>query len=126
MSTQALYPALVWELFSKAPQSGRPSTQTGWCRGEGSEPLSATRVRVYLLVFEDRVQDVRYEVRGCPFTVAAAALVATRWIGQPVSELVVRPRGLLDELSAPVTKLGRMLVVEDAYRRALQAAAQTA
>lgn len=126
MSTQTLYPALVWRLFSEASQAGRPSTQAGWHRGDAVEPLSATHVRVYLSVSDGLVRDVRYEIRGCPFTVAAAALVAARWIGQPTHGVRLDPRGLLDELSAPITKLGRMLVVEDAYRRALQATAQTA
>jgi hypothetical protein len=58
--------------------------------------------------------------------VAAVALLASRWIGQSTDAVAVDPRGLLRELTAPVMKLGRMLVVEDAYRRALQAADQTA
>ena len=126
MSAQSRYPERVWELFSQAPHAGRPVMEAGWRRGEAAEPLSETRVRVYLAISQGCIRDVRYEVRGCPFTVAAVALLASRWIGQPTDTVAVDPRGLLSELTAPVMKLGRMLVVEDAYRRALQAADQTA
>jgi NifU-like N terminal domain len=126
MSPQSRYPPLVWNLFVQAPLAGGPSNPAGWFQGEATEPLSGTRVRVYLAVADGCVRDLCYEVRGCPYTVAAAAIVATRWLGQPTGAVSIEPRRLLSELTAPIAKLGRMLVVEDAYRRALQAAGQTA
>ena len=65
---------------------------------------------------------MRYEVRGCPYTVAATALVAQQWTHGALGAVSLAPRALLGELAAPVTKLGRMLVVQDAYCLALQAA----
>jgi hypothetical protein len=126
MSVLTRYPPVVWDLFDRAPLAGRPVDTAGWFQGEATEPLSATHVRAYLAIRDGCIRDVRYEVRGCPYTVAAAALIAARWLGQPTCAVSIQPRQLLSELTAPITKLGRMLVVEDAYQRALQAADQTA
>jgi hypothetical protein len=119
MMTQA-YPERVLELFMAAPGAGRPEAVSGWAQGESDDPLSQTRVRFYLRGSPDKPVEARYEVRGCPYTVAAAALIALR-VNNAASPIDgVEPRQLLQELEAPVPKLGRILVVEEAYRRALQ------
>jgi len=115
------YPARVWALFEAAPSAGRPEGD-GWCVGEARDALSGTWVRVYLRIGDGRIDEVRYEVRGCPYTVAAAALTALTWTGKTLPSASFQPRALLAELEAPVTKLGRILIVETAYRRALQTA----
>jgi hypothetical protein len=60
----------------------------------------------------------RYEVRGCPHTVAAAALVAGRLPGRELAGLDVDPAALARELEAPAAKLGRIFVIQDAVRSA--------
>ena len=117
MSGQGPYSALVVRLFAEAPGAGRPEGP-GWVAGEAAEPLTGTRVRVHLRAEGGRVAACRYEVRGCPHTIAAAALVAARLPGRPVAGLDVEPAALARELGAPAEKLGRIFVIQDAVRRA--------
>jgi NifU-like protein involved in Fe-S cluster formation len=121
MSGYEAYSERVLALFDAAPGAGAPEGD-GWAMGECRDALSGTWVRAYLRVRDTRIDDVRYEVRGCPHTVAAAALTARAWRGVAAPLAQFQPRELLAELDAPVTKLGRMLIVETAYRKALQAA----
>ena len=117
MSGPDPYSALVARLFAAAPGAGRPDGP-GWATGEAAEPLTGTRVRLHLRAADGRVTACRYEVRGCPHTVAAAALVAARLPGRPVAGLDVEPAGLARELEAPTEKLGRIFVIQDAVRSA--------
>jgi hypothetical protein len=117
MSEPGLYSDTVARLFREAPGAGRPEGP-GWASGEAREPLSATHVRWHLKAAAGRITAVRYEVRGCPHTIAAAALVAAQLAGRPVTELgldLPRIAGLLD---CPTTKLGRLFVIQDAIERA--------
>jgi NifU-like protein involved in Fe-S cluster formation len=97
---------------------GGPPEAPGWVSGEAREPLSATHVRIHLLAEGGRIVAVRPEVRGCPHTMAAVALVAERLTGCPVEGLDVDPRAIAVELGAPATKLGRFFAVQDAVRNA--------
>ncbi len=117
MSDGTPYTALVARLFAEAPGAGAPQGP-GWTSGEAQEPLSGTRVRIYLRAEAGRVAGCRYLVRGCPHTVAAAALAAARVAGQPVADLDVDPRVLAADLGAPAAKLGRIFVIQDAIRSA--------
>jgi hypothetical protein len=111
------YGALVARLFAELPGAGRPEGP-GWAQGEAREPLSGTRARVYLRAEAGRVVACRYQVRGCPHTVAAMALVAGRLPGRAVAGLDVDPAALGRELGAPAAKLGRIFVIQDAVRSA--------
>ncbi len=116
------YSAQVLRLFEMTPRAGRAGTGPDWATGESHEPLSATQVRAHLRVVSDQILEARYEVRGCPVTVAAAALIAERWSGRTLPDARIAPRAVLADLEASVSKLGRVLVVESAFQKALQAA----
>jgi hypothetical protein len=117
VSGERPYSALVARLFAEAPGAGA-ADGPGWARGEAAEPLSATRVRVYLKAEAGRVSACRYQVRGCPHTIAALALAASRLPGRPVAGLDVDPAALAAELEVPAAKLGRIFVIQDAVRSA--------
>ncbi len=117
MSDASPYSALVARLFAEAPGAGPPDGP-GWGAGEAAEPLTGTRARFYLRAEAGRVAGCRYEVRGCPHTIAAAALAAGRLAGRPVAGLDIDPAALARELDAPATKLGRIFVIQDAIRNA--------
>jgi hypothetical protein len=117
VSGQGPYSALVARLFAEAPGAGPPDGP-GWSAGEADEPLTGTRVRVYLRAEGGRVAACRYQVRGCPHTVAAAALAAAGLPGRPVAGLDLEPAALAREIDAPPSKLGRIFVIQDAVRRA--------
>jgi NifU-like protein involved in Fe-S cluster formation len=113
----APYSAEVVRLFATAPGAGVPQGP-GWASGEAAEPLTGTRVRIHLHAAGGRIDGCRYQVRGCPHTVAACALVAARLPGQPVGAPRLEPRALAAELGAPPSKLARLFVIEDAVRSA--------
>jgi hypothetical protein len=111
------YSARVAELYAAAPGAGTPDGP-GWASGEAREPLTATHVRVHLRAAAGRVAAARYQVRGCPHTIAAAALAVARLPGRPVAGLDADPAGLVAELGVPAAKLGRIFVIQDAIRAA--------
>jgi hypothetical protein len=109
-----LYPAAVLDLFARARGAGRPDGP-GWVSAEAREPLTATHVRLHLKAVAGRVEALRWEARGCPYTVALLGLLATRLPGQPAGPALPDLRALARELGAPTAKLGRFLVVQDAW-----------
>jgi NifU-like protein involved in Fe-S cluster formation len=72
---------------------------------------------------EPRVREARFLAFGCPHVIAAAALVAEQAEGgTPEPRLPQSVHTLRERLEAPVEKLGRLFVVEDAWLAALRAA----
>ena len=112
------YSAEVRQLFRETPGAGRPGGP-GWASGEASEPLTATRVRWHLKAAGGVLVEVRYEVRGCPHTVAGTALAARDLTGRPVASAGLDPEALARRLEAPAAKRGRFFVIQDALREAL-------
>jgi hypothetical protein len=96
------------------------SAGAGIVSGEaGCEDLG-TRVRFSLRIAEERLLGVRYRAYGCPHTLATCEWLACTLEGQRLDAL--RPGKPLEwarQLGVPATKLGRLLVVEDALRAAL-------
>jgi len=83
--------------------------------GEAGEVRLGTWVRFALRVLDGVVQDARVQVYGCPHTIAASRQVAQRLRGHPLAELAAgTPEEWRVCVSAPVEKLGRMLIIEDA------------
>jgi NifU-like protein involved in Fe-S cluster formation len=117
MSGSSRYSDTVSRMFREAPGAGRPEGP-GWVSGEAREPLSATHVRWHLKAEAGRIAAARYEVRGCPHTVAAAALIADQLPGRPVTELALDLPRVAARLGCPATKLGRLFVIQDAIQRA--------
>ena len=112
------YTAEVRRLFREAPGAGA-ADGPGWARGEAAEPLTATRVRWHLKAAGGVVLEARYQVRGCPHTVAAAALVAAGLKGRPVAAPGVDLEAIARRLEAPAAKRGRFFVIQDALQAAL-------
>ncbi len=76
-------------------------------------------VRLLLAAATDggRVATMRFKAWGCPHTIAAAEAACAALEGQPVAALLdFSARDLMEELSVPVEKTGRILVLEDAVR----------
>jgi hypothetical protein len=70
------------------------------------------------------VREVRFLAFGCPHVIAAAGLVAEQGEGgAPEPRLPQTIHSLRERLEAPVEKLGRLFVVEDAWIAALRGAA---
>jgi len=112
--SSAPHSELVARLFRDLPGCGRPDDASRWASAEASEPLTGTRIRLHFRVDGGCVREARYEVRGCPVTMAALALWVPSLCGQPVAELRFDPRDMLAMLEGPTDRLGRLLVIEDA------------
>ena len=83
--------------------------------GEAEDRTLHVWVRFQLQVIEGIVQAVRFQVFGCPHTVAAASWTAEWLQGRPAesaSRLDVRE--IEAALDVPVDKLGKLLRIEDA------------
>ena len=87
----------------------------GWMLGEAGAERLGTWVRFALRVEAGVVEAAKVQVYGCPHTVAACSLLVARLRGRPVAPLAVgTPEEWRTTVSAPVEKLGRMLIIEDA------------
>ena len=117
MTAAPAYSVEVAALFATLPGAGRPDGP-GWVTGEAREPLSSTHVRVHLRAAAGRIAGARYEVRGCPHTVAAVALAVADLPGCSLAGLDVDPAALAARIGAPAVKLGRLFVIQDAIHNA--------
>ena len=94
-------------------------------RGQAGSRSAGTWVQfdVRLARNGTQVREVRFLAFGCPHVIAAAALVAEEGAGgAPEPRLPQSIHSLRERLDAPVEKLGRLFVVEDAWIAALRAA----
>ena len=88
--------------------------------GEAAALDRGAWVRFTARIEGGRFADCRFRAYGCPHTLAAASLVAVRLRGAPlVAASSIDAAGIARELDAPAEKMGRMLVVEDAWRALL-------
>ena len=113
---RALYSPLVHELFERLPHAGDLAPGSGTL--VHSEAMALDRgawVRFGARIEDGRVVDCAFRAWGCPHTLAAAALAASRMHGQRIDgQAACDARRLATELDASPEKLGRLLVVEDA------------
>lgn len=109
------YSPLVRELFERLPHSGALAPGPGsLVHGEAMALDRGAWVRFEARIEDGRVSDCAFRAWGCPHTLAAAALVASRTPGHAVDALACDAQRLAAELDSPPEKLGRLLVVEDA------------
>jgi NifU-like protein involved in Fe-S cluster formation len=132
-------PPPVRRLFAALTHAGGPQLATleaadgepRWVSGEAGRERHGTRVRFLLRVDRDRLLQVRYRAYGCPHTLAAC-----EWVSQQLEgagheqaglrgDAIGRPADWAAALQIPPAKLGRLLVLEDALKAALEAADKT-
>jgi cysteine desulfurase len=109
---------------------GPPPTAPGepaWVVGEAGRTREGTRVRCYLRVAGPVITAAEFRVFGCPHTRAVAKALAAALSGRPLDAPAATPslgspRDLAARHGVPPEKLGRLLVVEDAWQRAREAA----
>lgn len=105
-----------------AAQAGEPSGAASvYCSSQG------VRLRLNAVVANGVLKTLSFRAYGCPHVLAACEWLCWRLEGQPVSALdELRPADLIQALSVPVAKTGRILVVEDAIRLLARKIAGTA
>jgi len=107
-------PAL--DLFRRTPRAGHGGP--GWARGAARDPLTGAELCWHWRVSDGTIAAAQYAVRGCPYLIAAAALAAERLEGQPAASPRLDLAALAGAIAAPVEKLGRLFVIEDAMQAA--------
>ena len=122
------YSPRVRELFTMLPHAGVIAGAAGRVlRGEAGTAADSAWVRFHLLVADGRVIDARFQGLGCPHTLAVASWLAGRLPGRELAQAVPgSPESWARDLTVPVEKLGRLLLIEDALRAALGDSARAA
>lgn len=106
------YSARVRAYFSEPAHAGY-LPEGEFRRIEGRE----VRIEVSATVSGGIVRAMRFRAWGCPHTVAAAEAACAALEGRPLADLLeFSARDLMEDLSVPVEKTGRILVIEDALR----------
>lgn len=118
------YSALTRRYFENAPGAGH--LEGARChRGTAGRAEEGTWVQFDLGLDPEgrRIENARFLAFGCPHVIAAAAWVAEQSAGRPLETRLPEPvEALRARFEVPVEKLGRLLVVEDAYLAAARAA----
>ncbi|MEO0424418.1 MAG: iron-sulfur cluster assembly scaffold protein [Pseudomonadota bacterium] len=115
---QDAYSPRVRELFRHTPGAGSLDGEGVRCGRAGGAEHGA-EVVLWVRVLEGAIQEARFQVLGCPHTVAAAALLVEGLAGQPAAAARVDTTAISERLLLPVEKLGRVLLLEDALLDAL-------
>ena len=96
----------------------------GLVTAEVSESDSGCRLVLAAELDGGVMRRVRYRVFGCPHLIAAAEVSCARFEGRPVDALQeFSATPLMELLDVPVTKTGRLLLLEDAVAALARAAA---
>ena len=115
------YTALLLEHFRNPRNTGRfPAGTAGLVAGSAGSRRLGREVHLELRLDRGRVADCRYQVYGCPATIALCSLLSERLKGLPVAEpQAFSAMPLADELGLSPVKRAAALVLEDALRAAL-------
>lgn len=122
--TRPAYSERVLALFQGLPGAGELPAGAGQVVVGESEALDrGAWVRFEARIEDGRVADCRFRAWGCPHTLASAAFACRELLGADSASSFDAAR-IARELDVPAEKRGRLLVVEDAARALLAAAAR--
>ena len=101
-----------------------PPGTPGLVAGEAEDRTLQVWIRFQWQVIDGIIRQARFQVFGCPHTVAAASRVAEELVEQRAASAAAPDvEALQRALGVPVEKLGKLLRIEDAVancRRALE------
>jgi NifU-like protein involved in Fe-S cluster formation len=110
------YGSATARYFEALDRAGElPDGLPGLVSGEAEDRTLHVWVRFQLQLEGGSVCRARFQVFGCPHTVAAASKVAEWLEGRPEPDArALDVRAVCAELEVPVEKLGKLLRIEDA------------
>lgn len=102
----------LWHLSpARAPVTGKGE----WWLGEAGAERLGTWVRFALRTEAGLIREARVQHYGCPHIAAACNLLCEQLPGRPIAHLDPgTPESWRQSVQAPIEKLGRMLIIEDA------------
>jgi NifU-like protein involved in Fe-S cluster formation len=96
-------------------------TGPGTWRGAAGTRERGTWVQFDVRISEGIIRDVRFLAFGCPHTLAVSAWVAEQAVGRDARAVLPESvEDLNERFAVPVEKLGRLLIIEDAWLAALR------
>lgn len=123
------YNELTRRYFEATPAVGvlprAPSNAAGVFRGSAGQRERGTWVQFEIQVQGGRVLEARFLAFGCPHTIAVASWVAENGRGAVSAALPEPVQVLRERFGVPPDKLGKLLIVEDAWLAAVRAAIDT-
>jgi hypothetical protein len=116
------YSALTRQYFDGAPDAGElDPTTAGRCAA--GDPSQGAWVQFDIRAACGRIEAARFRAFGCPHTIAVASWLASSAPQLPLVPALPEPvRVIQQRFEVPVEKLGRILLVEDAWCGAIRAA----
>lgn len=116
------YSELTRRYFESAANAGE-LRGPGVFRGAAGDRSQGIRVQFDLQVGHGIVEQARFLAFACPHTIAVCAWLTEAAIGSPALRgLPHSVQELRDRFAVPIEKMGRLLIVEDAWRAAAAAA----
>ena len=92
-------------------------------RGAAGNREHGTWVQFDLQTASGTLEEARFLAFGCPHTIAVSAWVAEQAAGQPLMRrLPDSVQAISLQFDVPVEKLGRLLIIEDAWLAAIDSA----
>jgi nitrogen fixation NifU-like protein len=119
------YTDMVVEHFRAPRNAGRfPPGTANVSRGSAGERRRGREVRLELKLADDgRIEACRYQVYGCPATIALCSVLSERIVGRsPEEAAAIGGLRLAEELELPAPKRDAALLLEDALKAALDGA----
>jgi NifU-like protein involved in Fe-S cluster formation len=115
MSTDP-YSARVRVLFADPAHAGQLANAVGVLVED-----QGVRIAFSAQLAAGRIDTLRFQAWGCPHVIAAAEAFCANYEGRTSAELLdFSTSDLMQSLSVPVEKSGRILVIEDAVRSLAQ------
>jgi NifU-like protein involved in Fe-S cluster formation len=113
------YNDLTRTYFESAANAGE-LTGPGVFRGAAGNRAQGTWVQFDLQIKAGMVSAGKFLAFACPHTIAVAAWLAEQAVGrQVVPQLPESVQALRDRFAVPVEKMGRLLIIEDAWLAAI-------
>ena len=112
------YSELVRRYFANPVHASRlPDAYNDTVIGEAAESEIGVRVVLSAVVGGDTIRFLRYRIFGCPHLIAATESFCNEVEGQAISALLeLNVPALMDKLTIPVEKTGRIFILEDAVK----------
>ncbi len=114
------YPEQVLRRFDAPAHARAPAAGSTPIWGQAGSAERGCHVQFAVVVRDGCIEDVVFRALGCPYTIAAAQRVCELAMGQPLVQSSPDAHALQAYLQAPVTRLGRLLVVQDAWTNCIQ------
>jgi NifU-like protein involved in Fe-S cluster formation len=113
------YNDLTRKYFESALNAGELAGP-GVFRGAAGRREEGTWVQFDLQIKSGAVSAARFLALACPHVIAVSAWLAEQAVGQPVQvRLPESVQALRDRFAVPIEKMGRLLIIEDAWLAAV-------